>query len=188
MWCCVVLNICGAVLSWTYVVLCCPERMWCCVVLNVCGAALSWTYVVLRCHRQFCRLFLLLLRWAKQSYLLGSVHLSGHPVTTAVLRTALADSLRMTLAVCFCCAQIKWTEYEQETLKYVVAYQKHLAKLQVFVSWFCNRIRNVVCSNFGIWLKATSVIAASASTDSETKNITDFISPWTYGFAFLQSS
>jgi hypothetical protein len=71
---------------------------------------ISWICVVLCHHRQFCRLFLLLLCWAQQSYLFGSMHLSGHPVTTAVLQTALADSLRMTLAVCFCCAQIKWTE------------------------------------------------------------------------------
>jgi len=46
----------------------------------------------------------------------------------------------------------------------------------------------VVCSNFGIWLKEDSVIAASASADSETNYITDFICPWTCGFALLQSS
>ena len=101
-------------------------------------------------------------------------------------QNSISSSLRMTLALCFCYAHIKWTEGEQ-TLKYVVAYQKHLAKLQVFVS-FCNRVRNVVCSKFGIWLKETSVVAASTSADSETKYITDIISPWTYGFAFLQSS
>jgi hypothetical protein len=61
------------------------------------------------------------------------MHLSGNAITTAVIRTALADSLRMTLAVCFCCAHINWTEDEQ-ALKYVVAYQKHLAKLQILVS------------------------------------------------------
>ena len=79
----------------------------------------------------------------------------------------------------------KWTEDEQDTLKYFVAYQKHLAKLQVFVSWFCKRVSDVVCWNFAILLKETSVIAASASTDSQTKYITDF-SPLAYGFAFLQ--
>ena len=94
----------------------------------------------------------------------------------------------MALAVCFCWAQIKWTEDEQETTKYVVAYQKHLTKLQIFESWFCDRVRSAVCSNFGIWLKETSVIAASASADSETKYITDIIFPWTYGFASLQVS
>jgi hypothetical protein len=89
--------------------------------------------------------------------------------------------------VCYICAIYtqngKWTEDEQQTLKYVVAYQKHLAKLQLFVS-FCNRVSNVVCSKFGILLKETSIIAASTSTDSETKYITDFISPWTYGFSY----
>jgi hypothetical protein len=179
------LNIWGAVSSQTVlqavVSTASLSYMWWCVITDSSAGCAEHSslisYVVVRHHRQFCRLC-----WVQQPY-----HLR-HPVATVVLRTALADSLRMALAACFCCAQINWTEGEQETSKYVVTYQKHLGKVQIFVLWFCDRVRNVVCSNSGIWLKETSVIAAIASADSETKYITDIISPWTYGFAFLQNS